>query len=375
MPWSRREFLSRAVSAAAVLCLPLRAAAARWAGYESATIIDGLGFPGGWDTGPDGEPLTADQLRDVAASGLSCTHLTVGEVGAMSPDAAYAAVMDNLAFWEREIVAHPDVLASVRTASDIDSATESRRTGLIFGLQDGVAFEADPDRLEVLQQFGVRVVQPTYNRRNLLGDGCMEPADAGLSRTGSECVERICDLGMLLDLSHCGRRTTSDALSLATRPPAFTHTGCAAVTDHPRHRTDEELRRVADQGGVIGIYVMPYLAGGRQPTASDVIRHLEHALDVAGEDHVAIGTDGGISPTDLTPQFVEGFRRNVESRKAAGIAAPGETETGYLFASDLNTPRRFETLGGLMLARGHSETRVTKILGGNLRRVFGDAWS
>lgn len=72
---------------------------------------------------------------------------------------------------------------------------------------------------------------------------------------------------------------------------------------------------------------------------------------------------------------MEGFRRNVESRKAAGIAAPGETETGYLFASDLNTPRRFETLGGLMLARGHSETRVTKILGGNLRRVFGDAWS
>ncbi len=147
------------------------------------------------------------------------------------------------------------------------------------------------------------------------------------------------------------------------------------MTDHPRHRTDEEIRRVADLGGVIGIYVMPYLTGGRQPTAGDVIRHLEHALDVAGEDHVAVGTDGGISPTQLTPEFVAGFRNNIEDRKAAGIAAPGETETGYLFASDLNTPRRFETLGGMLLDRGHSETRVAKLLGGNLQRVFAEAWA
>jgi membrane dipeptidase len=375
MGWTRRSFLSGAASAVAALSFPLRAAAAEWARYGSATIIDGLGFPGGWNTGPAGDSLTAGQLRDVADSGLSCTHLTLGEVGSMQPDAAYAAIMDSVAFWEREIAAHPDVLSPVRSAADIESSRAAGRTGLIFGLQDGVAFETDPDRLAVLQHFGIRVVQPTYNRRNLLGDGCMEPADAGLSRTGSACVEQIGELGMLLDLSHCGRRTTADALALATRPPAFTHTGCAAVTAHPRHRTDEEIRRVADLGGVTGIYVMPYLSGGRQPTAVDVIRHLEHALDVAGEDHVAVGTDGGISPTELNPEFVAGFRKNIEDRRAAGIAAPGETETGYLFASDLNTPRRFETLGGMLLDRGHSETRVAKILGGNLQRVFAEAWA
>ncbi len=218
MGWTRRSFLSGAASAVAAFSIPLRVAAADWAHYESATIIDGLGFPGGWNTGPDGEPLRADQLRDVAASGLSCTHVTVGEVGAMQADAAYAAIIDSVAFWGREIAAHPDVLASVRSAADIESSRAAGRTGLIFGLQDGVAFQTDPDRLAVLQHFGIRVVQPTYNRRNLLGDGCMEPADAGLSRTGSECIEQICELGMLLDLSHCGRRTTADALS--RWPPA-----------------------------------------------------------------------------------------------------------------------------------------------------------
>jgi membrane dipeptidase len=245
---------------------------------------------------------------------------------------------------------------------------------LAYGLQDGVSFETDLERLRVLHQFGIRVVQPTYNRRNLLGDGCMEPADAGLSRTGHDAVRMMNELGILVDLSHCGRRTTADAIAASSAPVSFTHTGCAAVADHPRHRTDEELRRVADGGGVTGIYVMPYLAGGRQPTAADVIAHLEHAVNVAGEDHVGIGTDGYISPTELTDEYREAFALNVRERRESGIAAPGETETGYLFASDLNTPRRLETLADMLLARGHGEQRVGKLLGGNFARLFGSVW-
>jgi membrane dipeptidase len=155
---------------------------------------------------------------------------------------------------------------------------------------------------------------------------------------------------------------------------AFTHTGCAGLVDHPRHRTDAELRAVADTGGVTGIFVMPYLAMGKQPTAADVIAHIEHALKVAGSDHVSIGTDGNLSPTKVTAEFIEKFREITRSRKQAGIAAPFETEDGYLFASDLNTPRRFETLADMLLARGHSDDTVSKVLGGNLLRVFGAAW-
>ena len=105
-----------------------------------------------------------------------------------------------------------------------------------------------------------------------------------------------------------------------------------------------------------------------------MILHLEHAIKVAGEDHVSLGTDGTISPTTLTPEYIENFRQMTRKRAELGIAAPFETETGYLFANDLNTPRRFETLAELLLARGHSEARVEKVLGANLVRLFSDTW-
>jgi membrane dipeptidase len=242
-------------------------------------------------------------------------------------------------------------------------------------MQDGVAFETDLARLDLLYQIGIRIIQPTYNRRNLLGDGCMEPANAGLSRDGRSAIERMNDLGILVDLSHCGRQTAADAIAISSRPVSFTHTGCAALVDHPRHRTDDELRAVAGTGGIVGIYIMPYLNDGNQPTGDDVVRHLMHAIKVAGEDHVSVGSDGAISPTVLTSEYKEAFRAMTRKRRETGIAAPGETETGYLFASDLNTPRRFEILSDMLAAQGLSEATIEKVLGENLARVYGDAWS
>lgn len=369
----RRRFLQVGVASGLALAAPrLFAASAAEALYARSIVIDGLGAPG--RLGGD-DALDAEELAHVAQSGLSAVQMTVGAVGTMAPLAAFEKIVREVTRWDVLIAAHPGMLAAVRSADDIRRAKSTGRTGLIYGLQDGVSFEDDLGRLEALAHVGIRVVQPTYNRRNLLGDGCMEPADAGLSRTGREAVERIQSLGMLLDLSHCGRRTAADAIAAATRPVAFTHTGCHALVEHPRHRTDAELRAVADTGGVSGIFVMPYLARGRQPTADDVIAHLEHAIKVAGEDHVAIGTDGMISPTEITEEFRQQFRDITLSRKEQGIAAPYETEEGYLFAADLNTPRRFETLADRLMRRGHGEARVEKVLGANLLRVFGNAWN
>ncbi len=203
----------------------------------------------------------------------------------------------------------------------------------------------------------------------------MEPADSGMSRTGQEAVELMNDIGILIDLSHCGRRTAADAIAASVKPVSFTHTGCHALAEHPRHRTDQEMRAVAQTGGVIGIFIMPYLARGRQPTAADVIAHLEHAIDVAGEDHVSLGTDGLVSRPVVTAEHAERFREMTRKRKERGIAAPFETEEGYLFADDLNTPRRLETLADLLLAHGHGERRVEKILGANLLRLFDETWA
>jgi membrane dipeptidase len=375
MPLTRREIIhcAAATGLAALLAPRLFAQGTAPAIYENSIIIDGLGFPGGLSK-DESALLSKLEVDDIHASGLTATHLTIGAVGSMPPLEAFERIVRDFARWESEIDTHPETLARVRRVSDIGDAKRSGTTGLIYGLQDGVSFEDDLDRLSALQQIGIRIIQPTYNRRNLLGDGCMEPGDAGLSRTGFKAIERMNELGILIDLSHCGRRTAADAISASRRPVSFTHTGTYTLAEHPRHRTDEEMKAVAKTGGVTGIFIMPYLAKGKQPTAKDLVRHLEQAINVAGEDHVSLGTDGTISPVTLTPEYIENFRQMTRKRAEMGIAAPFETETGYLFANDLNTPRRFETLTELMLARGHSETRVEKILGANLLRLFGDTW-
>jgi membrane dipeptidase len=371
---SRRSLLEGSAAAAVAVALPRSLQAARsWAGYEAALVIDGCGGPGS-SRYDDVGPLPDDALADLRGSGVSCICLTVGGVANAPPDAAFVEAVSSISHWESEIDRHPDVLARIRSVADIDAAKRQRLTGLCYAFQDGVSFESDPDRLEVFHRLGVRMIQPTYNRRNLLGDGCLEPDNAGLSKTGVEAVERMNDLGILVDLSHCGRKTAADAIRISKQPVVFSHTGCAAVAEHPRNRTDAELRAVADKGGVAGVYFMPYLRVGYQPTSEDVIRHLEHAVDVAGEDHVSIGSDGGISSEIVDDAFRKRFAETTRARVEAGIAAPGETETGYLFAADLNTPRRLETLAEMLSARGWSDARIEKVLGLNLRRVFGSVW-
>jgi len=367
---TRREFLTRMASVGVAVALPIRlATGGSWPGYDAAIVIDGLGYFGG-----SGDPLSADGVRHVSESGLTAANLTLGRIGTMTPGEAFEGIMRDIAYWNGMIEQHPDVLSFVGNTADIRRARQQGTTGLIYGLQDGVAFEAHVDQLNVLHQFGIRIIQPTYNRRNLLGDGVMEPSNAGLSRSGLAAVERINELGILLDLSHCGRQTTADAIAATDKPFSFTHTGAAAVTDHQRNRTDQEMRACADSGGVVGIYIMPYLAGGAQPTAEDVLRHLDHAFKVVGEDHIGIGTDNHVSPVELTDEYKQRFAEGVKRRHARGIGTPQDTETSYLFASDLNTPRRFETLAGMLLDRGYSESQVEKMLGANFLRLFGDVW-
>jgi membrane dipeptidase len=368
---TRRGFVVGGTAAAVALALGGRAAAADV--YRRAIVIDGLGGFGNSKIAP-GAPLTDAYLRDIRESGVTCVHATIMPVGTTPPDAAFTEAVLDIGRFEAEIDRHPDVLARVRRASDITAAKQAGRTGIVYGFQDGVAFESDFSRLDELYRLGIRVVQPTYNRRNLLGDGCLEPANAGLSKAGIEAITKMNALGILVDLSHCGRRTAADAIAASTKPVAFTHTGCDALNPHPRNRTDAELRAVAEKGGVSGLYIMPFLSEGRQPTSADVIRHLEHMIGVAGEDHVSIGTDGSLSAEVVDAEFKEIFAGSVRRRREAGISAPGETEDGYLFANDLNTPRRLETLAGMLSSRGHSDARIEKILGANLLRVFSSVW-
>ncbi len=385
MPLDRRELLLLGSLSAAGFAARLDAGppgdgtgapdAAAAGTYRRAIIFDGCGGPGDNDSDAEkGARLTARAVADARVSGVTCVNLTVGPVGTRPAAEAFEGIVRDVAYWEREIEAHPDVFRKVKSTRDLAAAKAGGHLGLAYGLQDGVAFAEDLSRLETLHALGVRIIQPTYNLRNLLGDGCLEPGDGGLSNRGRGAVERMDALRILIDLSHCGRATTRDALAASKRPVAFTHTGCTAIADHPRNKTDEQLKALAAKGGVAGIYFMPYLRPTGQPTAEDVLRHVEHALDVAGEDHVGIGTDGTISAVELTPGYLEEFRKQLAARKSAGIGAPGEVEDVYTFVPDLNTPRRLETLAGLLRKRGHPAARIDKILGGNFRRLLADVW-
>lgn len=343
-----------------------------WAPYDDAFVIDALAGPIQFNIPQEGLPLGSAALDAVRGSGITAVNLTVngrgeGDVG------AFEATLGRIAGWSAQLEASPDVLAPGLSVADIVAAKEAGALALVYGLQDGVPFEDDLDRLDTLYAEGVRIIQPTYNVQNRLGTGCLAPEDEGLTAVGRESVARMEALGILLDLSHCGPRTTLDGIETAEGPVSITHSGCTAIYDHPRSKDDATLRLLADRGGVVGIYLMPFLNPAGAPTAEDVIVHVEHALNVCGEDHVGIGSDQGIVPLDVSGDFQEQFEAVSASRAAAGIAAPREDTVPYV--PQLNDPRRMETIAGLMADRGHERRVIEKVLGANFMRLFSEVWS
>jgi membrane dipeptidase len=371
VPRARRTFLATCAAGAAWAASPrvfAAPAATNWARYRDAMVVDACASPGRSGDGDDA--LDAAELADIRAGGVTAINFTVGSVGSYDDD--FEKTLRNIAFWDAQIAAHPDALLKVVRGAQLDEAKRSGRLGIVFGFQDTTMYGENLDRFDVFHDLGVRIVQLTYNRRNLMGDGCLEPGNAGLSKLGLELVARLNERGVLVDLSHCGQRTTREGIAASKRPVAITHSGCVAINDAPRNKRDEELRLLAERGGVIGIYVMPYLRKEGQVMAADVIRHLEHAIDVCGEDHVGIGTDGLTSGVELTPQYKKQFADEIAQRQKRGISAPGERADSYTFAPDLNTPTRFERIAVLLSQRGHSDARIEKVLGANFARLFRD---
>jgi len=262
----------------------------------------------------------------------------------------------------------------VRTVADLEVAKRQKKLGLIYGFQDGVGIGDDLSRVALYHAFGLRIVQLTYNVRNMFGDGCLQPENGGLTPLGRQLVERLNAQGITVDTAHCGMRTTMDAIEHSTKPIAISHSGCRAVADRPRSKPDDILKRMADKGGVIGIYLMPFLSMSGQPSSDDLVKHVEHAVNVCGEDHVGIGSDLSITPHVVNAEYMRVHRTFVEGRIKAGIAAPGEDPAVPMFVTDLNTPRRMERIAEKLLARGYSESRVEKIIGGNFVRLMRETW-
>jgi membrane dipeptidase len=341
--------------------------------YDQALVIDALGGLGEFvPDAPDDAPLSTRALHDARDSGVTLINFTVNDVG-NGPN-RFKSCVKTIADLEHEIAKHPDALMRVVRGADIKAAKSTKRLGIVYGCQDTTMLESDLKNLSVFADLGVRIVQPTYNIRNLMGDGCIEKADGGLSKMGYEFIAQMNRLKLLLDLSHAGPRTIAEGIAASKAPMAITHTGCRALADLPRNTRDSELKALADRGGVAGMYFMPFLRESGQPHADDLIRHIEHAVNVCGEDHVGLGTDGSISGVPLTDAYRAYFKKSVEDRVKAGYGAPGENGDVLTIVPEYNEPLRFYKLANDLSRRGWSGSRIDKLLGANFARLFSEVW-
>jgi len=359
---NRRELLALAVAGAAV---PRVRAAANIP--EPRVWIDGCGEAFDVDAGL---PIAASALAAFAGSRLTAVNFTV-----VGPGADFEKTVRAIARVQYAVERTPGRLLCVRAASDIERAGREGKLGLILGFQTTGMLGEDLDRLDTFRGLGVRIVQMTYNDRNVWGDGCLEPADAGLSRLGRAAVERMNAAGITIDVSHCGARTTRETIEASKPPVLVSHAGCRAVFSHPRNKEDAALRALADRGGAIGIFLMPFLSTGAGPVSpDDWWAHVRHALDVCGEDHVGVGTDQGIEPIADGPEYRRALAAEVEARRRAGVGAPGESADRPPFIPEFNRIDRFARLADELARRGVSARIVDKVLGGNFRRVFEETW-
>jgi membrane dipeptidase len=311
-------------------------------------------------------------LRDARAAGLDAINVTLGYVA--GEDDPFERTVREIGVWDWRIRSQAADLIRVLTADDILRAKRERKIGIVYGVQNGAMVGEHAERIDIFADLGLRVVQLTYNPENRLGGGAVAPARTPLTPLGREVIARCNARRLMVDLSHSGFRTCFEAAHASTRPISINHTGCRALNDVPRNKTDEELRAVAQRGGFIGIYFMPFLARDSRATAEDVVAHIDHAVNVCGEDHVGIGTDGGTTGIDDLAAYRGFVREQIENRRKAGIGAPGENADTLPVVLDLMGPGQFDKLAGLLARRGYSGRRIDKILGLNFLAFAREIW-
>ncbi|MGH8646980.1 MAG: dipeptidase, partial [Gammaproteobacteria bacterium] len=337
--------------------------------YRRAIVIDGL-LPDdflsvlGRPAPPESPLFSQTQLDTVLRSGLTAGNLTVS-------GGTFERSARSIAEWMGLVEAHSSHFMFIRKHSDLARAKQDGKLGLILGLQNPVKSD-DLTLLESLHGLGIRIIQLTYDTRTPFGDGCLEPANAGLSRLGREMVARMNELGIVVDLAHCGVQTTADAIAASTKPVIFSHTGCSEVFRQARNKEDRELRALADRGGVVGIYMIPFglIPTGVAVTEEWLLRHVEHALKVCGADHVGIGSDVTLVQIEETPEYLQALQNSIAEIRKTGKTVGAEQE----YIPGFNHPRRLESLAIALAKRGHSSAVIEKVIGGNFSRVFREIW-
>jgi membrane dipeptidase len=309
---------------------------------ESTPVIDMMGLmTTDWHRlerwRSDVQGLAPRDMESILASGVSLFHPAV-RLSGLDSGARTAAWMDS---WWQFAAFHPDRFRIVAELADWSAVRAGQQVGILLGSQDSTHFRSPAD-VESFAAIGQRVSQLTYNGRNALGGGCGLRVDPGLSSLGAEIVAAMNRTGMIVDVSHCGPRTTLDAIEASRRTVLVTHSNCEALAPgQARCKSDEVIRKLSAKGGVIGITAISnFVTSSGAARFEDVLDHFDHVARLAGTEHVGLGTDGGIL----------GLQRNL---------APGFGQPDSVFR-----------LAEGLVRRGYGDNEIRRMLGFNFERVI-----
>lgn len=317
--------------------------------HNDAIVIDGL-ICAKWERA---------LFEDMAKGGLTAANCTVSFWENFEGTVRNIVEMNNL------IEESSDLLIKVRTTEDIYRAKQQGKTGVMMGFQNAHAFEDQIGYVQVFKDLGVGIVQMCYNTQNLVGTGCYE-RDGGLSGFGREIVAEMNKVGMLCDLSHVGPNTAKEVIDESKKPVAYSHCLPSGLKEHPRNRSDEELKYIADNGGFVGVTMFtPFLKAGIHATIEDYVEAIRYVYNIVGEDAIGIGTD-----------FTQGQDQNFfeylthDKGYARRLTRFGE----IINPKGIRTIGEFPNLTEALLKDGFSETQVRKIMGDNWVNLLKEVW-
>lgn len=367
MNLTRREMITGlGVGAAAISCPPWMPASARAASFASldeifasSIIIDDLS---GFEPKPSLPDAGFSAIRE------SCVTVVGPTLGDVTPETAFNSTVAMFSKTTQQIASYPDRLMFIRNFSDIQKAKQEKKLGILANIQNSAAIERDLKNLDLFYNLGLRQIQLTFNWRNWVGDGCTERTQAGLSYFGVEMVERMNELGMLVDVSHTGYQSTLDAVEVSRRPIVYSHTNCKALCNHPRNKTDDQIKALARKGGVMGLSCFNWFVSDKpRSTLEDLLNHFDYVAKLVGPDHIGIGSDFSVAgwPGRQPDAEWEEHRKIYPEREWKALKGRFPP-----YIDEVNGPQRYRTIAVGLQKRGWALDDISKVLGLNFVRVY-----
>ena len=312
------------------------------------------------------ESFTEAELRLYRDSGINVFHDTTGD---SAGEDSFSGMLHWAAQWNGFLAHHADWFFRITTPDHLRKVNGSGKIGFLLGLQNSDHFRTLDD-VNLFFSLGQRVSQLTYNSQNRIGTGCMDRSDGGLSDFGVDVVKRMNEVGMAVDLGHCGDQTTLDGIEVSAKPPLITHTNARALNPgYPRNKTDEIFKKMAAKGGVAGMTAVRSFVRDSEPTTiENLLDHYDYVAKLVGVEHVGIGSDtdirGGYDAQSKNDWDVTGGRYREKYRFRQKIDM-----------DEMTQPKRTYLLTEGLIRRGYSDADIALILGGNFQRVLSEIWT